>query len=786
MRPFLLLFLLMLAQVAVSAPPVAGIYADRSRDGHGLDLQVVGNRVVGIFLTFEADGQPFWYLIDGPWTGDAGELEIIEFRYIAGATPATTIASRHAGARMERVATADRCGSGDARPGATALYDFTFDVDGENLRWCMELIVPSSLAPESALSGSWYPGDADSGWGLISYLYGDPGAVQSFHSLYVYDALGRPRWAYANESSPDTAFTLDFRFPRGYCRTCPSVPLTAQAAGTATIELVTPRTDTPNNRITLALDYPYGAGGRFHRDERNLVPITVLPKPPLVAATREGLVRGTPLGANGATFLGIPYASPPTGTLRWRAPQASVSRVRPFQASAFGPACPQNATSDGIYNSVLGTRSEDCLYLNVWTPELREGAAKPVMVWIHGGGLVQGSSGERRPDGQPLYDGARLADDGVVVVSINYRLGPLGYMAMREFAGEAPDHPTAGNLGLLDQIAALQWVRDNIAAFGGDPTRVTVFGESAGGLSTCALLASPLARGLFHHAIMQSGGCQRAIPALDSAPAGQVAGYTQGERIVAAAGCSGQSDVKSCMRSLSWENLIAAAQPTVGFGRPGDKFGLIQDGFALTEPPGLALAGGRAAPVPLIAGINADELTALLPASARPATVGAYEALVMQTFPAIGALVLQQYPAAAYPEPWYAYTDLLDDLQFVCPTAAFTRNHANWGNPTWRYVYTHVFANASAIYGAFHGAEIAFVFGPPASATAAEVDLAAQMQRQWTRFAATGDPNGEGLPSWPRRLGNDDVAIEFDDVSRGLIRDYRSSYCNFWSRYVVF
>ncbi|MBK8283777.1 MAG: carboxylesterase family protein [Ahniella sp.] len=786
MRIVLFLLLLVITAVGIAAPPSAGIYADRSRDGHGLDLQIVGNRVVGIFLTFEDDGQPYWYLVDGPWNGEGGELEIIEFRYAAGATPATTIAARYPGARMTRVASADQCGAGDARPGATALYDFRFNIAGEDFRWCMELIVPSSLAPESALSGSWYPGEADSGWGLISYLYGEPGAVQSFHSLYVYDATGRPRWSYANESSPDTSFALDFKFPRGYCRTCPSVPLTAQSAGTANIVLVTPRTDTAHNKVTLALNYPYGAGGRFDRAERTLLPITVLPKPPLVAATREGLVRGTALGTNGAKFLGVPYVTPPTGNLRWRAPQSATPRVQPFQANMFSPACPQNATSDGIYGSVLGVRSENCLYLNVWTPELREGALKPVMVWIHGGGLVQGSSGETRPDGVPVYDGARLADDGVVAVSINYRLGPLGYLAMRDFAGESPDHPTAGNYGLLDQIAALRWVRDNIAAFGGDPSRVTIFGESAGGVSTCALLASPLARGLFHRAIMQSGGCQRAIPSLETAPAGQEAAYTQGARITSTAGCSGQADPKTCMRSLSWENLIALAQPTVGFGRPGDKFGLIQDSFSLIEPPGLAIAAGRAAPVPLIAGINADELTALLPASARPATVAAYEALILQTFPSIGALVLQQYPASAYPEPWYAYTDLLDDLQFACPNAAFTRNFANANNPTWRYVYTHVFANASSVYGAFHGADIAFVFGPTASATAAEADLAAQMQRQWTQFAATGDPNAAGLPNWPRRLGGDDVAIEFDDVSRGLIRDYRKPYCDFWSRYIVF
>ncbi len=786
MRALLLLSLMGLAMVAGAAPPSAGLYYDRSRDGHGLDLQIVGDRVVGTFYTFADDGQPYWYLVDGTWSGEVGNVEIVEYRYSPAATPAATVAARFAGAQLERVSSAASCGAGAPRPGATSLYDFRFNIGGESLRWCLEPIVPASTLPEAALSGSWYAGDADSGWGLISYLFGQPGSAQAFHTLYVYDSSGQPRWAYASDTAPDTAFNPDFRFARGYCRSCASLPLTTQPAGNAAIRLVTPRADTENNRIMLALNYPYGVGGRFDRNDKALMPITVAPRPALVAATREGLVLGSTLGAAGAIFLGIPYVAPPLGDLRWRAPQAATARVQPLQANAFGPACPQNAVSDGIYNSTLGTRGEDCLRLNVWTPELREAALRPVMVWIHGGGLVQGSSGELRPDGTPTYDGARLADDGVVLVSINYRLGPLGYMAMREFAGESPDHPSAGNYGLLDQIAALRWVRDNIAAFGGDPVRVTIFGESAGGLSTCALLASPLSRGLFQRAIIESGGCQRALPALETAPSGQDPGFTQGARVMTAAGCSSQPDRKTCMRALSWETLIQVAQPTVGFGRTGEKFGLLQDGHALVEGPGAAIAAGRAAPVPLIAGINNDELTSLLPASARPTSVAAYESLILQTFPTIGTQVLQQYPAAAYPEPWYAYADVLDDLQFACPNTAFTRNFASAGNPTWRYVYTHVFAGPTAIYGAFHGAELAFVFGPSATATPAEADLSAQMQRQWTRFAANGDPNGGSDPNWPRRLPADDIAIEFDDMARGLIQDYRKPYCDFWSRYVVF
>jgi para-nitrobenzyl esterase len=786
MRTCLALAVLLLAEFAVAAPPAAGLYYDRTREGHGLDLQIVGDRVVGTMFTFADDGQPIWYLIDGSWNGDSGALELIEYRYQFGASPPATAAARFPGARMTRTGDATQCGNGIPRPGAGALFDFRFAIDGEALRWCVEALVPPSDVAESALSGSWYAGDGDDGWGLISYLFGATGAVQSFHTLYVYDASGRPRWAYATTPVADTDLEPEFRFARGYCRSCPGTALQPTAAGSARVTLVTPRNDVESNRIRLDLVYPFGVGGAFARGDRPLQILTASSRPPAVASVREGLVAGDLLADGQIRFLGVPYVAPPLGELRWRAPQPAWPRVRPLQARAFGAACPQNAVSDGIYSSSVRTRDEDCLQLNVWTPELRQGAARPVMVWIHGGGLVQGSAVEMRPEGAPVYDGARLADDGVVLVSINYRLGPLGYMAMREFAGEHADHPSAGNYGLLDQIAALQWVRDNIAAVGGDPSRVTIFGESAGGLSTCALMASPLARGLFHRAIMQSGGCQRSIPALETAPVGLDPGYTQGARVLGAAGCSGQADRKACMRSLSWEALIAASQPTVGFGRSGEKYGLLQDGHALVEGPGAAIAAGRAAPVPLIAGINNDELTALLPVSARPATVAAYETLILQTFPAIGAQVLQQYPASAYQEPWYAYTDLLDDLQFACPNAAFTRNFASAGNPTWRYVYTHVFAGPTAVYGAFHGADIAFVFGPIPTATAAEADLSAQMQRQWTRFATSGDPNGGGDPVWPRRLPADDVAIEFDDVARGLIQDYRKPYCDFWSRYVVF
>ncbi|AVP97452.1 hypothetical protein C7S18_09690 [Ahniella affigens] len=785
-RLLLTLALLVAATGSLAAPPVSGLYSDRTRDAHGLDLQVVGDRLVGILLTFTDDGQPYWYLVDGTWEGDSGTLEIIELRYQANATPPTTIVGRFPGARMQRVADNAACGNGAPRPGPGALFDLAFQIDGESLNWCLEPIVPNGTAPVSALSGSWHAGEADSGWGLINYFFGPPAAQQVFQSLYVYDAFGLPRWAYAFGAADDTDFELNFLFPRGYCRSCPVTPLQPADGGSAHIRLVTPRTDVTSNRIALNLTYPFGAGGLFTRSDRPLSPITIADRPALVAASREGLLHGKALSPNGAQFLAIPFAAPPVGALRWRAPQAPAARTMPRDATAVGSACPQRATSEGQFPSTFTLLSEDCLQLNVWTPELNRNARRPVMVWFHGGGLTQGSAAELKPDRTLLYDGAKLADDGVVVVSANYRLGPLGFMAMNEFAGESPDHPTAGNYGLLDQIAALHWVQANIAEFGGDPNRVTIFGESAGGLSVCSLMASPLASGLFQRAIMQSGGCRRQLPALNSAPAGLESAFAQGARVIGLAGCSDASDRRECMRAVSWQRLIEVTQPTVGFGRQGEDFLHAVDQYALLEAPGLAIASGRAARVPLIVGINNDEMTTLLPVSSRPATTEAYEATIRQLFPTINAQVLAQYPAAAYPEPWYAYADLLDDLQFACPARAYSANHAATGNPVWRYVYTHVFAGPNAALGAFHGADIAFVFGTLTNPTTQQADLTAQIQRQWTRFAATGDPNGGTDPVWPKRLADDDQALELDTERRGVLRNYRQTYCDFWSRFVVF
>lgn len=774
--------------IAVAEAPPPGLYYDRERSGHGLDLQRQGDRLSGAFFSYAADGQPVWYLIDGEWLGDSGTLTLLAYTHDPARTPAVRERARFEGSRLRRVNAAAACGNGRPRPGAAALYDIELRVEGEAHRWCIEPLLLAGGVPESALSGLWYAGPTDGGWGLSTHFYPDAnGGRGVFQTVYSYDAAGQPRWAWTQQAldvGNTTAYSSSYQAARGYCRGCATQALAITAAGSGETRLVTPRADGVGNRVALALRYPYGAGGEWNRSERAIEPLLTAPRSPGLRATREGLVLGEVDSDGRQRFLGIPYVAPPLAGLRWRAPQPAAPRPWVLAATALGPSCPQRAVSEGFFPSDLGVIDEDCLRLNIWTPAA-DGAPKPVMVWIHGGGLTQGSASERRADGGPFYDGARLSDDGVVMVSINYRLGPLGFAAFREFAGEAPDHPTAGNYGLLDQIAALTWVRDNIAEFGGDPTRVTIFGESAGGVSVCALLASPRARGLFHRAIIQSGNCRRSLAGLSTASGNQEAGYVQGERIVAALGCAAASDRRACLRAQPWPRLIEVLQPTVGFGRSGENFGLLIDQYSLTQTPGLAMETGSAAPVPLIVGVNADEYTTLLPPESRPPTVAAYEALVRSSFPMIAPLVLAQYPASAYPAPWYAWADLLDDLNFACPARLAAERHVRNGHPAWRYVYTHVFANATAPLGAFHGGELGFLFGPAAGFTASEVALSASIQRYWTRFAATGDPTGGSDPAWPARTTALDIGLELSAARVGRLDDYRRSQCEFWARFIA-
>src|SRR4051812_36604844 len=314
-------------------------------------------------------------------------------------------------------------------------------------------------------------------------------------------------------------------------------------------------------------------------------------KPPRVTidnGTLEGAVDST---TNVMVFRGIPYAAPPVGDLRWKPPQAPARWQGVRAARDLGHNCMQHQPYGDIDPFAAGV-SEDCLYLNVWTKSLDNRAPRPVMVWIHGGGFFAGFGGEER------HNGARLAQKGAVVVTLNYRLGPLGFLVHPALAAESPHHAT-GNYGLLDQIAALEWVKRNIARFGGDPSRVTIFGESAGGMSVGSLIASPLAKGLFHRAILESGtGVSIGITPRDTARA-------LGLRFAEAVGVRGEgADAAAKLRALSPDTLLAAS--TVA-SAGGPKFFPVADGWVLPRPVDSALLSGKANFVPVIAGTNRDE-----------------------------------------------------------------------------------------------------------------------------------------------------------------------------------
>lgn len=408
-----------------------------------------------------------------------------------------------------------------------------------------------------------------------------------------------------------------------------------------------------------------------------------------------GTLEGAVDSASGVlVFRGIPYAAPPVGALRWQPPRPAArwTGVRP--AKELGHNCMQGQPYSDIDPYTAGV-SEDCLYLNVWTTSLGKTApARPVMVWIHGGGFFAGFGGEER------HNGARLARKGVVVVTLNYRLGPFGFLAHPALAAASPRHAT-GDYGLLDQIAALQWVRRNIARFGGNPARVTIFGESAGGMSVGALIASPLARGLFAHAILESGtGVGVGVGTRDSALA---SGVTFAESL----GVHGRGAAAAKqLRAVSADTILAVAQRG---GRGAPTFWPIVDGWVLPHPVDSALFRGTANRVPVIVGSNRDE----------------------------------------------------GDGWMGAPTRTFARLVSDRGIPTYVYMFSRVGQDSiNQKRGAYHSAEITFVFGRPhpilesAGTTPYDSTLAEAMSDYWVAFATSGDPNGAPsagkLPHWPR------------------------------------
>ena len=457
---------------------------------------------------------------------------------------------------------------------------------------------------------------------------------------------------------------------------------------------------------------------------------------PLVEAP-AGAVRGV-LQDGVEVFRGVPYALAPTGRLRWRPPAAAERWSGVRDATRFGPACHQPPSRPGSIYAPAETpmMSEDCLSLNVWAPENAENA--PVFVWIHGGSLTGGSGSEA------MYDGARMAAEGVVVVTINYRLGVLGYLAHPDLSAESSDG-VSGNYGLLDQIEALRWVNRNIAAFGGDPGNVTIAGESAGALSVMYLMAAPAAHGLFHKAVAQSA-YMISTPALRETVHGTPSAEAAGVAL------SRQIEVRGLarLRALDPQTLTVQAAMS-GFLPLGNV-----DGHVLPLQPVEAFDQGRQAPVPILAGFNEGEIRSLrflLPP--QPASPEAYETAIRAGYGDLAEAMLARYPSGNLDEAMLATTR---DAMYGWTAERLVRAQTARGQPSFLYYFNHSYPAADeAGLHAFHAAEIPYVFGnadatppwwPRIPETDTETGLSDAMLSYWITFARDSAPAAAGQAAW--------------------------------------
>jgi para-nitrobenzyl esterase len=488
---------------------------------------------------------------------------------------------------------------------------------------------------------------------------------------------------------------------------------------------------------------------------------------PTLVQVSNGWLRGT-IEGGAVSFRGIPYAAPPVGALRWArpAPPASWTGIR--DATAYGAICPQFDSS----GASLG--EEDCLFVNVWAPVVPPSTPLPVIVFIHGGDWIVGAGSFH------AYAGSLLAQSGpAVVVTLNYRLGALGFLALPDLAGEDPNGST-GDYGLLDQQAALAWVQQNIGAFGGDPARVTMWGQSAGGWSTMMHLASPLGRGLFSQAFSESGGTW----ARDLVTSENNVGAPYASQL----GCGAFSGAPllACMRAVPGSAALRPAPSTSA----STTWGPVIDGYVLTEPVMTTFAAGRQAHVPLVVGTTSLEYGSaglpVHPPVASVTTEAAYDQAVASLFgSALAPSILEEYPASAYASPQAAYVAMLDDWGMLCLTRRAARDAAtSQTQPVWRYLYSHTDSNGPlAAAGPVHAADLPFWFGTfdvfGIAPDPAEQALSTSMQGYLARFAATGDPNGGAAPAWPAYAAASDPYMGLADAPvPGAGID--TTACEFW------
>jgi para-nitrobenzyl esterase len=496
------------------------------------------------------------------------------------------------------------------------------------------------------------------------------------------------------------------------------------------------------------------------------VSMVVLADDPVVTVA-GGQARGHKLKDGGAVFKGIPYAQPPLAELRWRppAPVKAWNGVR--DALKFRRECSQNPMW-GMPKAV----NEDCLYLNIWTPDWPPDSLRPVMVWIHGGGNVAGSGNENLEN---------LMRHGIVLVSFNYRLGVFGFLTHPELTAESTNH-ASGNYGLMDQIAALQWVQENIKKFGGDPANVTIFGESAGAMDVNLLMASPLAKGLFQRVIAQSGSIL-----LDGGAMPHSEAEKQGVRFAELAGIGSGPGALKALRAASVEQLLEAfgkfAAPD---GVPASLYVTV-DGYVLPQSPAEVFAAGKQIPADLIIGINAREFGGPRDAMAVKQRIEAgYGDLATKVLPLYGIGTSRQGKVSqAVPDPLYgtAGDQLTTDMMFRCPSMVVADWNSKAGIPTYQYQFNRAVPGHPE-QGAVHASEVVYVLGNldeprpmGPNYQAADYAISKAMQEYWTNFAKTGRPDPNGQPPWPRYQADTRKFLEFTDNGPVAAAGLRLAQC---------
>ncbi len=447
--------------------------------------------------------------------------------------------------------------------------------------------------------------------------------------------------------------------------------------------------------------------------------------PPNQVKVEQGIVEGT-IENDLTVFKGIPFAAPPVGELRWKAPQTATEWDTVLQANKYAPAAMQGG------NPPSG-KSEDCLYLNIWTPAKSAKEKVPVLVWIYGGGFSFGSTGE------PGYDGTKLAEKGVVLVSIAYRVGQLGFLAHPELSAENPNH-VSGNYGLLDMIAGLQWIQKNIEAFGGDPEKVTIFGESAGGIAVSMLCASPLAKGLFHGAISQSGG--------SFGPTRTTTFPGENMKTLKQAEADGIAYAEKVgVSSLAELRKVEADKLPLGMGFGGGW--PIVDGYVIPDDQHKLYEEGKYNDTPILVGYNSDEGASF----SREKTPEEFISGVQKRYGKFADDLVKAYPVGENNVPKTA-RDLMRDAAFGWQTWSWARLHSQTGKSKVFYYYFDQHPDYPEDsprygYGSPHGQDVAYVFMHVNADNQSDVALSDAIGTYWTNFAKYGDPNGEGVPTWP-------------------------------------